>query len=289
MDKRVHFRSPWLPYALVLPQIAVTLVFFFWPAAETLYYSVLMQDAFASKIQFVWFDNFMTLFQDSHYLASFKITVMFSAIVAVTGLALSLLLAVFADRVLRGASVYKTLLIWPYAVAPAVAGILWLFMLSPSIGMLTYVLRGPVAKDLTAVAIGRTWKTTLNATDSAALSAGSYVWSAVVTNIAERITVGVGSLAITTDLASVTAPFDSRTTAQIALANCEVAMATFNATGGKVKKYEIAGRTMEFQSIAELMTLHSFWQMKVLGEGTAASVAAGMGNPRNLYTRFVSP
>ena len=142
MDKRVHFRSPWLPYALVLPQIAVTLVFFFWPAAETVYYSALLQDAFASKIQFVWFDNFLTLFQDPHYLASFKITVMFSAIVAVTGLAVSLLLAVFADRVLRGASAYKTLLIWPYAVAPAVAGILWLFMLSPSIGMLTYALRG---------------------------------------------------------------------------------------------------------------------------------------------------
>jgi sn-glycerol 3-phosphate transport system permease protein len=142
MDKRVHFRSPWLPYALVLPQIAVTLVFFFWPAAETVYYSALLQDAFASKIQFVWFDNFITLFQDPHYLASFKITVMFSAIVAVTGLAVSLLLAVFADRVLRGASAYKTFLIWPYAVAPAVAGILWLFMLSPSIGMLTYALRG---------------------------------------------------------------------------------------------------------------------------------------------------
>jgi sn-glycerol 3-phosphate transport system permease protein len=142
MDKRVHFGSPWLPYALVLPQIAVTLVFFFWPAAETVYYSALLQDAFASKIQFVWFDNFVTLFHDPHYLASFKVTALFSTIVAVTGLALSLLLAVFADRVLRGARVYRTLLIWPYAVAPAVAGVLWLFMLSPSIGMLTYVLRG---------------------------------------------------------------------------------------------------------------------------------------------------
>ncbi len=142
MDKRVHFRSPWLPYALVLPQVVITLVFFFWPALETLYYSVLLQDAFASKVQFVWFDNFVTLFQDPHYLASFKVTALFSAIVAITGLALSLLLAVFADRVRRGSSVYKTLLIWPYAVAPAVAGILWLFMLSPSIGLLTYVMRG---------------------------------------------------------------------------------------------------------------------------------------------------
>ncbi len=142
MEKRVHFGSPWLPYVLVLPQIAVTLVFFFWPAAETLYYSVLLQDAFASKIQFVWLDNFFTLFRDPHYLASFKVTALFSTIVAVTGLSLSLLLAVFADRVLRGKHAYRTLLIWPYAVAPAVAGVLWLFMLSPSIGMLTYALRG---------------------------------------------------------------------------------------------------------------------------------------------------
>jgi len=142
MDKRVHFGSPWLPYLLVLPQIAVTLVFFFWPAAETLYYSMLLQDAFASKIQFVWLENFVTLFRDSHYLASFQVTALFSAIVAVTGLALSLMLAVFADRVLRGTHAYRTLLIWPYAVAPAVAGVLWLFMLSPSIGVLTYALRG---------------------------------------------------------------------------------------------------------------------------------------------------
>ncbi|HTH78289.1 MAG TPA: sn-glycerol-3-phosphate ABC transporter permease UgpA [Ramlibacter sp.] len=141
MEKRVRFRSRWLPYLLVFPQIAVTLVFFFWPAAETVRYSMLLQDAFASKIQFVWFDNFTTLFQDPNYLASFKLTAFFSAVVAISGLSISLLFAVFADRVLRGANVYKTLLIWPYAVAPAVAGILWLFMLSPSIGILTYVLR----------------------------------------------------------------------------------------------------------------------------------------------------
>jgi sn-glycerol 3-phosphate transport system permease protein len=142
MEKRVHFRSRWLPYALVLPQIAITLVFFFWPAAETLYYSVVLQDAFASKVQFVWFDNFIALFSDPHYLSSFKVTALFSALVAVTGLALSLALAVFADRVLRGGRLYKTLLIWPYAVAPAVAGVLWLFLLSPSIGVLTYAMRG---------------------------------------------------------------------------------------------------------------------------------------------------
>jgi sn-glycerol 3-phosphate transport system permease protein len=141
MEKRVRFRSSWLPYLLVFPQIAVTLVFFFWPAAETVRYSLLLQDAFASKIQFVWLDNFTTLFQDPNYLSSFKVSVLFAAVVAVIGLAMSLLFATLADRVLRGANVYKTLMIWPYAVAPAVAGILWLFMLSPSIGILTYALR----------------------------------------------------------------------------------------------------------------------------------------------------
>jgi sn-glycerol 3-phosphate transport system permease protein len=172
MEKRVHFGSRWLPYALVLPQIAVTLVFFVWPAAETLYYSALLQDAFASKVQFVWFDNFVTLLQDPHYLASFKVTALFSAIVAVVGLAVSLLLAVFADRVLRGSSVYKTLLIWPYAVAPAVAGILWLFMLSPSIGILTYVLRG----------FGITWNYYVNAGQALLLICAAAIWKQISYN-----------------------------------------------------------------------------------------------------------
>jgi len=172
MDKRVHFRSRWLPYALVLPQIAVTLVFFVWPAAETLYYSALLQDAFASKVQFVWFDNFVTLFEDPHYLASFRVTAMFSAIVAGVGLALSLLLAVFADRVLRGASVYKTLLIWPYAVAPAVAGVLWLFMLSPSIGILTYVLRG----------FGVSWNYYVNSGQALLLICVAAIWKQISYN-----------------------------------------------------------------------------------------------------------
>jgi len=172
MEKRVLFGSPWLPYALVLPQIAITLVFFVWPAAETLYYSVLLQDAFASRIQFVWLDNFATLFQDPHYLSSFKITALFSAIVAITGLSVSLLLAVFADRVLRGASVYKTLIIWPYAVAPAVAGVLWLFMLSPSIGILTYTLRG----------LGVDWNYYVNGGQALLLICVAAVWKQISYN-----------------------------------------------------------------------------------------------------------
>jgi sn-glycerol 3-phosphate transport system permease protein len=141
MEKRVVFRSAWLPYALVAPQIAITLVFFFWPAAQAVYWSFLVQDPFGNATQFVWFQNFQDLFNDSHYLESFKITAVFSVLVAFSGLAISLLLAVMADRVVRGALAYKTLLIWPYAVAPAIAGVLWAFIFAPSIGIVTYYLR----------------------------------------------------------------------------------------------------------------------------------------------------
>ena len=167
MEKRALFRSRWLPYALVAPQLAVSIVFFFWPAGQTLYWSTLLQDAFAAHPQFVWLDNFKALFSDETYFASFKVTAGFSLLVACLGLSISLLLAVCADRVVRGASVYKTLLVWPYAVAPAVAGILWLFLLSPSIGIITYALRGfgidwnyyvDGGQALLLVVIAATWK-----------------------------------------------------------------------------------------------------------------------------------
>ena len=141
MEKRVVFRSAWLPYALLLPQIAVTVVFFFWPAAQAVYYSFLVQDPFGQSSQFVWLQNYAELFHSSHYLESFKITALFSALVAGCGIIVSLFLAVMADRVVRGALAYKTLLIWPYAVAPAIAGVLWAFIFAPSIGIATYVLK----------------------------------------------------------------------------------------------------------------------------------------------------
>ena len=167
MEKRVVFQSRWLPYALVAPQIAITVVFFFWPAAQAVYYSFLVQDAFGLGSQFVWFQNFSELFHSSYYLESFKITALFSALVAVSGILISLLLAVMADRVVRGAIGYKTLLIWPYAVAPAIAGILWAFIFSPSIGIATYYLRrlgvdwnwvvnGDQA--MTLIVVAATWK-----------------------------------------------------------------------------------------------------------------------------------
>jgi sn-glycerol 3-phosphate transport system permease protein len=141
MEKRVVFRSAWLPYALLAPQIAVTVVFFFWPAAQAAWFSLQLQDAFGLSSQFVGLQNFAALFGDSHYLDSFGITALFSLLVASAGIAISLLLATMADRVVRGALAYKTLLIWPYAVAPAVAGVLWAFMFAPSIGIVTYVLK----------------------------------------------------------------------------------------------------------------------------------------------------
>lgn len=141
MQKRVVFQNWWLPFLLIAPQIAITIVFFFLPAAQALYQSLLLQDAFGLNTQFVWFDNFKSLFSDSNYLASFRTTAVFSVLVAGIGLSLSLLLAVAADRIVRGAFAYKTLLIWPYAVAPAIAGVLWSFLFAPSIGIVGYALK----------------------------------------------------------------------------------------------------------------------------------------------------
>jgi len=125
----------------VLPQIVVTIVFFFLPAAQAIWYSFQVQDAFGNATQFVWFENFKVLFHDEAYLNSFQVTAVFSICVAALGLAASLLLATMADRVIRGSTAYRTLLIWPYAVAPAVAGVLWAFMFAPSIGVVSFLLR----------------------------------------------------------------------------------------------------------------------------------------------------
>jgi sn-glycerol 3-phosphate transport system permease protein len=138
LEKRAFFRSRWLPYALVAPQLAITIVFFFWPAGQALYQSVLQQDAFGASVEFVGLENFRVLFNDPGYLDSFRVTAVFSVFVAGFGLAISLLLAVFADRLLRGATAVKTLLIWPYAVAPAIAGVLWLFMFNPTLGVVAH-------------------------------------------------------------------------------------------------------------------------------------------------------
>ena len=142
MEKRVTFNERWLPYLLLGPQMIITLVFFFWPSGQAIYQSVLIEDVFGGNSKFVWFENFAQLFRDNSYAHSAQITVVFSFLVAAIGLGFSLLLAVMADRVIRGATAYKTFLVWPYAVAPAVAGVLWGFLFNPSVGILAWMLQG---------------------------------------------------------------------------------------------------------------------------------------------------
>jgi sn-glycerol 3-phosphate transport system permease protein len=142
MEKRVTFNERWLPYLLLGPQMIITLVFFFWPSGQAIYQSVLIEDVFGGNSKFVWFENFAQLFRDNSYAHSAQITVVFSFLVAAIGLGLSLLLAVMADRIIRGATAYKTFLIWPYAVAPAVAGVLWGFLFNPSVGIIAWMLQG---------------------------------------------------------------------------------------------------------------------------------------------------
>ncbi|HEY6513748.1 MAG TPA: sn-glycerol-3-phosphate ABC transporter permease UgpA [Burkholderiaceae bacterium] len=172
VEKRVLFKSWWLPWVLIAPQMAIITIFFFWPAAQAVYQSVLTQDAFGTSTQFVGAENFKRLWNDSTYLASFWTTAVFSVLVAVIGLSVALLLAVMADRVVRGATIYKTLLIWPYAVAPAVAGVLWLFMFAPSVGIVSYALR----------ALGFDWNHLLNGTHAMALIVLAAVWKQISYN-----------------------------------------------------------------------------------------------------------
>jgi len=171
LEKRVLFKSAWLPWLLLAPQLVVS-VFFFWPAGQALLQSMQQQDAFGTATEWVGLENFRALFGDASYLESFQTTALFSALVAVLGLSVSLLLAVMADRVVKGAAVYKTLLIWPYAVAPAIAGVLWLFMFAPSIGVVSYALG----------ALGFEWNHLLNSRHAMALVVLAAVWKQISYN-----------------------------------------------------------------------------------------------------------
>ena len=173
MEKRVFFRSTWLPWLLLAPQLAIISVFFFWPAGQALLQSLQEQDAFGLSVNWVGLDNFKTLLSDTAYLESFKTTAVFSILVAVLGITLSLMLAVFADRIIRGALGYRTMLIVPYAVAPAVAGVLWVFMFSPSIGVVSYAL---------AHSFGFEWNHLLNSTHAMALIVTAAVWKQISYN-----------------------------------------------------------------------------------------------------------
>jgi len=134
--RRAIFNNKGLPYLLMAPQLAITFVFFFWPAGQSVYQSLFIQDAFGFRQIFVGLENYQILFQDPLYLASAKTTLIFSVSVTLLAMVPALVLAVMSDQVIRGATGYRTLLIWPYAVAPAIAAVLWLFIFHPSIGSL---------------------------------------------------------------------------------------------------------------------------------------------------------
>ncbi len=166
MEKRVVFKNKVLPYFLVAPQIIITLVFFIWPAFMALYQSVQQEDAFGLSTVFVGLDNFKYIFTDPIYLNSIKVTMIFSFSVAALAMSTALLLAVMAERVIRGATTYKTFIIWPYAVAPVVAAVLWYFLFNPTVGMISFFLK----------AIGIDWNFTLNGAQAMILVIIAAAW-----------------------------------------------------------------------------------------------------------------
>jgi sn-glycerol 3-phosphate transport system permease protein len=172
MLKQAVFQSKFLPYLLVLPQLAVVLVFFYWPAVQAVIQSFLLQDAFGLSTTFVWFENYRELLSQPDYFDTIVRTFVFSFAIALSSLSLALLLAVMADRPLRGSTFYRTMLIWPYAVAPPVVGVLWVFMLNPSLGVIAHGLR----------ALGVDWNPLLDGDQAAALIILAAAWKQISYN-----------------------------------------------------------------------------------------------------------
>lgn len=172
MLKRVHFSPSLLPYLLLAPQVIITLVFFIWPAGQAIYQSFLIEDAFGMSTEFVWFENFEYLSQDKQYLGSFGRTIFFSVCVAMLSMSAALVLAGFADRVVKGATTYRTLMIWPYAVAPVLAGALWVFMFNPTLGIFPYILEF----------VGVDWNHYLNGSQAMALVIFAAAWKQIAYN-----------------------------------------------------------------------------------------------------------
>jgi sn-glycerol 3-phosphate transport system permease protein len=172
MEKRAIFGGKSLPYLLLAPQLLVTLVFFYWPASQAVWQSFLLQDAFGLRTDFVWFENYSELFRHGDYYRAMLTTAIFSITVGALSLSIALLLAVQADKHIKGAGVYKTLLIWPYAVAPAIAGVLWLFMFQPSLGLVARGLRS----------LGMDWNPLLNGDHAMALVVMASTWKQISYN-----------------------------------------------------------------------------------------------------------
>jgi sn-glycerol 3-phosphate transport system permease protein len=169
---RVTFPNKFLPYLLLAPQLAITAIFFYWPASQAIYQSVLREDPFGLSTQFVGLDNFRRVLGDPNYLNSLQVTVIFSVATALIAMALALLLAVMADKVIRGKGIYRTLMIWPYAVAPAIAGMLWLFLFNPSMGTLAYLVRSA----------GYNWDPLLNGDQAMVLIVSAAAWKQISYN-----------------------------------------------------------------------------------------------------------
>jgi sn-glycerol 3-phosphate transport system permease protein len=172
MDRRVVFPNRWLPYLLVAPQMAITLIFFFWPAAQAIKQSLYQEDPFGLSVTFSGLQNFTEIFTSAEYLHSMGVTAVFSLTVTLLSVVPSLVLAVMADRVVRGRMVYQTLLIWPYAVAPAIAGMLFLFLLNPAMGTLAILLRR----------MGLDWDPLLNGDQAMLLVVVAAAWKQVSYN-----------------------------------------------------------------------------------------------------------
>ncbi len=172
MEKRVKFKGVWLPILLVLPQLLITAIFFFYPAGQAIWQSLYIPDPFGLSMQWVGLGNFEFLLSDRYYRASFLTTAVFSILVTVVSMGVALYLAVLADRLVKGSGTYRTLLIWPYAVAPAVAGVLWLFMFNTRVGVVTWYLG----------LLGYDWNHVLNEGEAMGLVVVASAWGRISYN-----------------------------------------------------------------------------------------------------------
>jgi sn-glycerol 3-phosphate transport system permease protein len=172
MEKRVLYSHRLLPVLLLVPQLVLIGLFFYWPAVQALFQSVFLQDPFGGSVEFVGLENFKALFSDRLYLEAFKNTAIFSILVTVLGLSISLVLAYFADRALKMRLAFRTFLIWPYAVAPAIAGVVWMFLFNPTLGIATHALKS----------VGVVWNHVLDGEQAMALIVMAAVWKQISYN-----------------------------------------------------------------------------------------------------------
>jgi sn-glycerol 3-phosphate transport system permease protein len=172
MNKTAHFKGLLIPALLLLPQLLITIVFFYWPASQAVWQSFLVQDAFGTSTEFVWFENYKLLFKSPEYAKAFATTLIFSSLVTFFSLSIALLFAVMADRHIRGHQIFTTLLIWPYAVAPAIAGVLWMFLFHPSLGILGRGLQN----------LGVDWNPLLDGNQAMGLVVVAAVWKQISYN-----------------------------------------------------------------------------------------------------------